>query len=75
MDYWDTSALAKLYLRESDSALFSARVTSFRAVTCSELTRWEMYGVFVRKEAEGQIPVGAAEALFSRFSAHAPQAR
>ena len=70
MDYWDTSALAKLYVGESDSALFSARVTNSGPVTSSELTRWEIYRVFVRKEVEGQIPVGAAEALFDRFLAH-----
>ena len=36
MDYWDTSALAKLYLNEADSALFSARVSKSAPLLTSD---------------------------------------
>lgn len=69
MHYWDTSALAKLYVSEPDSALFSAHVSATGAVTSSELTRWEIFRVLERKELERQIPPGAADAIFKRFLA------
>lgn len=67
MDYWDTSALAKLYVPETDSAQFAAHLAATRPAVTSELTRWELFRVLARKESEGSIPVGAAGPTFERF--------
>ncbi|MCX6922064.1 MAG: type II toxin-antitoxin system VapC family toxin [Verrucomicrobia bacterium] len=69
MQYWDTSTLAKLYVSEPDSAQFAAYLAATGPVTSSELARWELFRVLVRKEAEGAIPARAAEAIFGRFLA------
>ena len=71
MQYWDTATLAKLYVKEPDSAQFSAHMVATGPVTTSELARWELFRVLARKEADGLIPSGAAEALFASFMADA----
>ena len=65
MQYWDTSALAKLYVSEPDSAQFAAYLAATGPITTSELARWELFRVLARKEAEGLIPTGAAEAILA----------
>ena len=67
MHYWDTSTLAKLYVNEADSTLFSAHLGATGAISSSELVRWEVFRVLARKEAEGVIPTGATEPIFARF--------
>jgi len=67
MHYWDTSALAKLYVAELDSPLFSARWSQTGVITTSSLARWELFCVLARKEADGLIPSGAAEIIFDEF--------
>jgi uncharacterized protein with PIN domain len=69
MDYWDTSALAKLYVAESDSPQFSAHWLQTGVITTSALARWEILCVLARKETDGLIPSGAAEIIFSEFLA------
>jgi uncharacterized protein with PIN domain len=69
MRYWDTSTLAKLYIAESDSPQFSAHCSQTGIITTSTLTRWEMFCVLARKEADGLIPSGAAEIIFKEFLA------
>ena len=69
MQYWDTSTLAKLYVSEPDSGQFAAYLAATGPITTSELARWELFRVLARKEAEGQIPTGAAEAIFGNFLA------
>ena len=69
MQYWDTSTLAKLYVSEPDSAQFAAYLAATGPVTTSELARWELFRVLARKEAEGVLPIGAAEAIFTKFLA------
>jgi uncharacterized protein with PIN domain len=69
MRYWDTSALAKLYVAESDSPQFSARWSQTGTITTSILARWELFCVLARKEADGLIPAGAAEIIFNEFLA------
>jgi predicted nucleic acid-binding protein len=69
MRYWDTSALAKLYVAESDSAQFSVHWQQTGVITTSALARWEIFCVLARKEADGLIPSGAAEIIFSAFLA------
>jgi uncharacterized protein with PIN domain len=69
MHYWDTSALAKLYVAEPDSPQFSAHWSQTGAITTSALARWELFNVLARKEADGLIPAGAAEIIFNEFLA------
>jgi uncharacterized protein with PIN domain len=69
MHYWDTSALAKLYVAELDSSQFSARWSQSGTITTSTLARWELFCVLARKEADGLIPSGAAEIIFNEFLA------
>ena len=67
MHYWDTSTLAKLYVGEPDSGLFLAHLAAGVPGVTSELTRWELFRVVARKEAEGMIGAGQAETVFARF--------
>src|SRR2546425_9275346 len=67
MHYRDTSALAKLYVSEADSARFAAHVAASGAAMSSELARWEFFRVLVRKEAEALILAGAAQVIFTKF--------
>jgi hypothetical protein len=69
MHYWDTSTLAKLYVAESDSPLFSAHWSQTGVITTSVLARWELFCVLARKEADGLISSGAAEIIFNEFLA------
>jgi uncharacterized protein with PIN domain len=71
MHYWDTSALAKLYVAEPDSPQFSTRWSQTGTITTSTLARWEFFCVLARKEADGLIPSGAAEIIFNEFLADA----
>jgi uncharacterized protein with PIN domain len=69
MRYWDTSALVKLYVNETDSPQFVTHLADTGPVITSELTRWEIFRVFARKEAECLIAPGGSEALFALFEA------
>jgi uncharacterized protein with PIN domain len=69
MHYWDTSALAKLYIAESDSQQFSAHWSQTGVITTSALARWELFCVLARKEADGLISSGAAQIIFNEFLA------
>ena len=75
MQYWDTSALAKLYVSEPDSANFAAYLAATGPVSTSELARWELFRVLARKEMERVIPAGAAQSIFGSFLAHAVAGR
>jgi hypothetical protein len=67
MRYWDASTLAKLYCSEPDSSLFIRHMQAAGEAVSSELVRWELFRVFVRKEADGMIGAGQAEVVFQRF--------
>lgn len=67
MHHWDTSALAKLYVAEPDSAQFSEHWSQTRIIAISGLARWELFCVLAKKEASGLIPTGAAEILYAEF--------
>jgi len=69
MRYWDTSTLAKLYVAEPDSGLFLTHLAAGIPAVTAELSRWELFRVLARKEAEGIIGAGQAETVFSRFQA------
>ncbi len=69
MSYWDTSALAKLYLQESDSAVFRSRAVQDAPLHTAHLTRHELRTVLLRRESEGAIQSGGAVLLFQDFEA------
>ncbi len=68
MSYWDTSALAKLFVTESDSPLFRSRAGEGTGkLRTLEFTRLELWSVFRRKEAEEIIQRGEAKKLLADF--------
>lgn len=69
MDYWDTSALLKLYAPEPDSAHFLARVAKGqRPLLTADLAAVELRCELQRKEHVGDLHEGGAAALFERFT-------
>ena len=66
MSYWDTSALVKLFVVESDSAQYDALALTSKVVI-GPIARHEARTVFRRREAEGVIPAGQGAALYARF--------
>jgi uncharacterized protein with PIN domain len=69
MSYWDSSALVKLYVQESDSTEFRKLAVNASCVATGSLTRHEMRTVFRRREAEGVLPNGEAAALYDELTA------
>ena len=67
MSYWDTSALAKLYLQEDDSDVFRSRAVQEPPLHTAHLTRHELRTVFLRRESEGVIGAGGAALLLQDF--------
>ena len=67
MSYWDTSALAKLFLVEPDSATFDALVQRPAPIRISPLVRYEARLTFLRREREGAIAAHTAVVLSRRL--------
>lgn len=68
MIYWDTSAVLKLYVAESDSDLWTRHaLASSDDFAASALLEAELGYGLIRKEAEGSIRRGAAEVLLDLF--------
>ena len=68
MNYWDTSALLKLYVSEPDSTYFVNLVSSSSGpLITSEIARIEIYCALSRKQLAGELGKGAADLLSSRF--------
>ena len=70
MSYWDTSALVKLFVAESDSPVFRQHASgnAGRWVT-ADWTRLELWSALRRKEAEGFLQNAEAGSLFADFDA------
>jgi uncharacterized protein len=68
MSYWDTSALAKLYLQEPDSADFLRKAANEPVIVTAKLALIEMRRVAFRKESEGFIQAGTAEAILNQMN-------
>lgn len=65
MAHWDTSALLKLNLAEPDSAQFEALAAAQSTPpTTAFIARHEGRAAFFRREGEGALPPGEAEALY-----------
>jgi predicted nucleic acid-binding protein len=68
MSYWDTSAVVKLYAKESDSAIFESYLASVpSALVTSRIALFEARATFRRKESEGILRAGAAQTLYSEL--------
>ena len=67
MSYWDTSALLKLYLAESDSASFRSLVRPDMPRATGFIGKHELRTVFRRREAEGVIAKGGSVVFFDRL--------
>ena len=68
MVYWDTSALLKLYVLETDSAYFVGLIkASSTPLLTSEIARVEIFSALARKENAGEFSKGMAEQLYARF--------
>lgn len=68
MNYWDTSALVKLYAEEPDSVAFEthAGLTSNPLGIC-RMGLYEARATFHRKEAEGSLKSGTAATLYAQL--------
>jgi predicted nucleic acid-binding protein len=70
MAYWDTSALAKLYVAEADSPYFLRLIAkSDEAVVSSVIAAAEMLCVLYRKEHAQALKLGAAKHVYRKFQA------
>ena len=70
MSYWDTSALAKLYVREPDSPSFRLHAAQAGvAPVTAEMTPLEMRRVAFRKELTGGLQPGTAETTVAKVDA------
>ncbi len=68
MNYWDTSALLKIYVKETDSAYFlNLLIKSNSPLLTSSITQEEILCALYRKERSGDIKNGAADVLFKQF--------
>ena len=68
MNYWDTSALLKLYVPEDDSGYFlDSVVTSDQPLVSSAIAAVEMLCAVYRKECIGDLKRGGALATYQRF--------
>lgn len=67
MAHWDTSALLKLFLSESDSLVFSGIAADGSAPVTAFIARHELHSAFVRRESEGALPKGESNRLYADF--------
>ena len=68
MNYWDTSALLKLYLPEDDSGYFlDLVVSSGQPIVSSAIATPEMLCALYRKECAGDLKSGGALATYRKF--------
>ena len=63
MSYWDSSALAKLSLKEADSDVYLALAKTAIPVRTSPLGQFEVTLAIRRHEIEGKLDTPSAEAL------------
>ena len=68
MNYWDTSALLKLYVPEDDSGCFlDLVVSSEQPIVSSAIAAAEMLCAVYRKECVGDLQSGGALTAYQRF--------
>lgn len=67
MSYWDTSALLKLYLTETDSADFHALAAATPRLVTGFIGKHEARTAFRRREAEQALAPGAANVCYQKL--------
>jgi predicted nucleic acid-binding protein len=68
MSYWDSSALVKLYSKETDSSVFEQFAAKAQTTpTTARLAFYEIQTTLRRKEAEGTLTAGAAQRNHERL--------
>lgn len=68
MSYWDTSALIKLYAPEPDSPYFlDLLAQAQQPLLSADIARAEVLCTLYRKQQVGDLVVGGATILFTRF--------
>ena len=68
VNYWDTSALLKLYVAEPDSAYFLRLIEAAEnPLHTSDVAKVEVLCALHRKERAGDLKPGAAAALLEKF--------
>ena len=67
MRFWDSSALVKLYVNESDSTKFRRFADDPEVPLISSFTIHEVHCAFWRKEIAGAVRHGTSEILFQNF--------
>ncbi len=68
MNYWDTSALLKLYAPEDDSGYFwDLLASSGQPIVSSAIATAEVLCAVYRKECAGDLQSGGALALYQKF--------
>jgi predicted nucleic acid-binding protein len=69
VNYWDTSALFKIYVPEDDSGYFvDLIVSSGQPVVSSAIAMTEMLCALYRKECAGDLKRGGALATYRKFA-------
>jgi predicted nucleic acid-binding protein len=68
LNYWDSSALVKLYVNETDSSFFLnlARVSE-APILISDISKQEMLCTLYRKEQYGDLKAKSAQRVFNKF--------
>ena len=76
MQYWDTSALLKLYVAEPDSSDFLQLLSDTGApILTSAVTAIELQCALYRKELAGDLKEGGAHHAFQKFQADVTKGR
>ena len=75
MSFWDTSAPAKLYVPEADSAFFQQHAAQTAAITVARLALLEMRRVAHQKETDGLLQKGGAELILQQLTTDAQSGR
>jgi hypothetical protein len=68
MNLWDTSALAKLHVAETDSAQVAAVLAAQQEIAVvSHLAETELWSALIAKELNRQVPRGFARLALDRY--------
>lgn len=67
MSYWDTSALLKLYINETDSTDFQSLAAETVLVVTGFIGKHEARTAFRRREAESVLAKGAADQCYQKL--------
>jgi len=69
VNFWDTSAIVPLLVREADTILREGQLKSVTGVTVWWVTRVECVSALCRRQREGALPAPAFQAAMARLEA------